>query len=77
MIKFLISHLFTPKVLQRQKRYLRRGLYKTRNTRIQYFIYHIDELVKYLKKFLPFGAEQRLPEDYILKLVGFSLPEVC
>ena len=75
MIKNLISHLFPPKALQRQKRYHGRGLYKPHSTNIRDFICHIAEIVEYLKKFPSFGAGQRLPEDEILKLVEFSLPK--
>ena len=74
-MKDLISHFFPPKSLQRQKRYLRRGLLKTRNIKIRYFIFCINYIIEYLKKFPPFGAGQRLPEDKILELVEFSLPE--
>ena len=56
VMKYIIYHFFPPKVLQRQKRYLRRSLYKLRNTKIQSFICRIDEMVKYLENFPPFGA---------------------
>ena len=75
VMKYLISHFSLPKSLQRQKRYLRKGLYKPCNTNIRYFICQIDYMVGYLKKFPPFGAGQRLPEDEILELVYFSLPK--
>ena len=69
VMKDLISHFYPPKALHRQNRYLRRKLYKPRGTKIQYFICRIDDMVEYLKKFPPFGAGQRLPEDDILELV--------
>ena len=69
VMKYLIYHLFPPKALQRQKRYLRRGLYKPCGMNIWYFMFRIDKMVKYLKKFPPFGAGKGLPEDYILELV--------
>ena len=62
-------NFFPPKVLQRQKKYLGRGMYKPRNANIRYFICPIDNMVKYLEKFPPFGLVQRLPEDDTLKLV--------
>ena len=74
-MKDLISPFFPPKALRRQKRYISRGLYKIRNTKIWYWIYHIDELVEYLEECPPFGTRQRLPEDYILKVVEFSPPK--
>ena len=72
-MKYLISHFFPPKALQRQKRYLRRELYKPCDTKIRYFIYRINKMIKYLKTFPPFEEGQRLPEDDILELVEFSL----
>ena len=74
-MKDLISHFFPPKVLQHHNIYLRRGVYKPRDTKIHDLICFIDKMVEYLKKFPPFGAGQRLPEDDILELVEFSLPK--
>ena len=48
VMKDLISRFFSPKVLQHQKRYLRRGLYKPCDTKIWYYICRIDKMVKYL-----------------------------
>ena len=56
VIKELIFHFFPPKVIQRQNRYLRRGVYKPRDNKIRYLIRSIEEMVEYLKKFPPFGA---------------------
>ena len=71
----LISHFFPPKLLQRQKRYIRRGLYKPQDTKILYFICFIYNMVEYLEKFPPFGEGQRLPDNEIINLVEFSLPK--
>ena len=54
-----------------------RDLYNPRGTKIRYFIYRIDDMVKYLEKFPPFGAGQHLPKDEILKLVELSLLKEC
>ena len=72
-MKDLISHFFPPKALQRQKRYLRRELYKPCDTKIRYFIYRINKMIKYLDKSPPFEEGQRLPKYEILQLVEFSL----
>ena len=45
-MKDLISHFFPTKLPQLQKRYLRRALYKTRNTKIRYFICCVDYMVE-------------------------------
>ena len=74
VMKDFIACLFPPKVLQHQTRYLLRGLYKPRNINISEFIFQINKMVDYLKKFPPFGASQHLLDDDILELVKFSLP---
>ena len=48
VMKNLITYLFPPKALQRQKRYLRRGLYKSWGTKIREFICKIGGIVDYL-----------------------------
>ena len=73
MMKDLISNFPPPKALQRYKRYLKKGMYKIRDTKIRYVICHINNMVEYLEKFLLFGAGQRLPEDKIIMLVEFSI----
>ena len=75
VVKDIISHLFPPKAIQLQKKYLSRGLYKLHDTKIKDFVCKIDKIIEYLKKFPPFGALQCLPEYYILELVGCSLPK--
>ena len=74
VMKYLISHFFPPKALQIQKRYLQRGLYKPRGTKIQEFVSQIDKMVEYLEKFLPLGIYQGLPNNNILDFVELSLP---
>ena len=75
VMKYLISHFFPPKAPQRQKRYLRRGLYKPRDTKILYFICRIGNMVEYLDNFPPFGVVQCLQYEEILELVDLSLPK--
>ena len=70
----LITDLFPPNALQRQKRYLQRGAYKTRKTKIWEFIFRVEKMVDYLKKFPPFWIGQGLLDDEILQLVEFLLP---
>ena len=61
VMKDFICHFFPPKSLQHKKRYLRRGLYKPRDKNIQDFIFQINDMFEYLRKFPPFGAGQLLP----------------
>ena len=75
VIKDLIANFFLPKALQRQKRYLQRGLYKPRDINIRDFIWKIDEMVEYLGKFPPFGAGQSLSDYNIIHIVDFSSPK--
>ena len=74
VMKDLSNQFFLPKELQHQERYICRGVYNPCDTKICKFICSIDEIVNYLKKFPPFGANQALPKDEILKLVEFSMP---
>ena len=73
-MKDIITHFFPPKTLQCQKSFLHRGFYKPCNNKIREFIYSIDEIIEYLKKFPTFGTNQGLPEYDILYLVDFLLP---
>ena len=68
VVKDVISQFFPPKALQRQKRYLPRGLYKTRDINIREFIFAIDEIIKHLEKFPLFEANQGFPKYEILEL---------
>ena len=68
-MKDIITHLFPPKELQIQNRYLQRGVYKTRDTNIRNFVRRIDKIVEYLNNFLLFGSNRGLPESEILDIV--------
>ena len=72
----LISHFFRPKAPQRQKRYLRHGLYDPREEKIYEFIFRINKIVKSIHHLSLFGINQGLPEYDILKLVEFALSQV-
>ena len=62
-MKYFIAHLFSPKALLIQKRYLQMVLYKPFDKKIREFICWIDEMVEYLEKFLPFGIGQGLSDN--------------
>ena len=68
-MKDLITHIFPPKALQIQNRYLQRGVYKTCDTNIRNFVRRIDKIVEYLNNFLLFGSNRGLPESEILDIV--------
>ena len=74
LIKYVITHFFPPKAIQRQKRYIQKGLYKPRETKICEFIFRIAEILEYLKKLPSFGISQGLSDDDILNLVSLSFP---
>ena len=61
--KDLITNLFPLKVLQFQKRYLRRVLYNPRETNIRDLIFWINEMVEYLEKFPTFVDWKCLLDD--------------
>ena len=67
-MKDLITHLSPTKALQNQKRYLRRGMYKTHETKIWVFICRVYDMVENLKEFPPFGIGRGLPDYDILEL---------
>ena len=69
----MATHLLPPKVLQRQIRYLLRGLFKPWEYKIRKFICWVNEMVDYLEDLLPFGRNQGLAEYNILELVEFAL----
>ena len=54
-MKDLINHFFPPKSLQRQNRYLHRGLYKPCDNKIRNFICGINNIVEYLEISLRLG----------------------
>ena len=70
----MINQFSPPKAIQDQKRYLHRGLCKPHDTKICKLICSIDDILNYLEKFPPFGTNQDLPEDDILKPTEFFLP---
>ena len=71
---YQITYFFPLKVIQRQRIYLQRRLYKPRNSKIRNFIFKIDKIVEYLEKFPPFGINKGLHEYDILELVNFLIP---
>ena len=38
------------------------------------FIFHLNNIVKYFEHLPPFGKNQGLPDDKIIKLINFVLP---
>ena len=75
VMKDLISHFFLPGRFSARRGTSGGGCTKPRKNKIRYFICHINNMVKNLKKFSPFEAVQCLPEDKIIQLVEFSLPK--
>ena len=70
----LVEHFFPPKALQREKRYLCRGLYKPKDCPVRDFVCRVNEILEYLSKFPPFANNQGLPEDEVIELIEFALP---
>ena len=71
----MIKHFSPQKSLIRQKRYMRRALFKPRHLKTREFVARVRELNEYLKMFPLFGNGQELPEDEILEIIEFSLPQ--
>ena len=70
----LTTFFLSPKALQRQNIYLRRGLFKPRGNKMQGFICCIKDMVYYLEDSPMFRNNQGLPLDKIIELVEFVLP---
>ena len=70
------THLFPPRALVRQKRYLRWYARKPRGTSIRDYIVRLRDLNEQLKHFPPFNpeAQQKLPDDELIEIVEHSIP---
>ena len=74
VIQGLMTHFFLPKALQHRKIYLCRGFFNPRDSKICKFIFRLNNIFEYLEQLPPFGKNQVLPEDEIIKIVEFVLP---
>ena len=66
------------KALQHQKRYMRRFLRKPFDMKVQDFVSRMGELNEYLTSFpsaTPGIAATKLPEDEVLDILEFSMPQ--
>ena len=77
LIKDLRDQLFPQRALQQQKRYMRRSLRKPRNMSIRVYVNRVlemnDQLVSYPGTFDNTDGT-KLPEDEILNLLEFGIP---
>ena len=71
------THFFRPRALQRQNRYLLRGLFNPQVINMHKFIFCVKEITNCLEDFPLFGDNQVLPGDEILELVEFRLHYKC
>ena len=78
VIKSLTAHVFPMKALQQQKRYMRRFLRKPFDMKVQEFVSRMGELNEYLTSLpsaTPGIAATKLPEDEVLDILEFSMPQ--
>jgi hypothetical protein len=74
-LRALATHVFPPRALQRQKRYMRRYLRKPKDMTIKQYLARYNELNATLTHFPPFAENQRLPDDEIIQHVATAIPD--
>ena len=73
-IKALAVHVFPIRALRLQKQYMRRFLRKPMAMTTREFVTRVQQINDYLEYFPPFADEQKLPEDELLDILEFSIP---
>ena len=78
ILRALRREVFPEDALQQQKRYMRRSLHKPRNMTIRVYVNRVLELNDQLENFPGLNSNDngtKLPEDEVLDLLEFGLPE--
>ena len=78
VLRSLRDQVFPQRALQQQKRYMRRALSKPRHMPIRTYVNRVLELNDQLENFPGTGNEihgTKLPEDEVLDLLEFGIPE--
>lgn len=74
-LKELCQHVFPQRALRMQKRYMRRYMRKPSSMKTREYIARVNEINGYLKLFPPFEQDQSLPDDEVLDLLEFAVPQ--
>ena len=78
ILRALRREVFPEDALQQQKRFMRRSLHKPRNMTIRAYVNRVLELNDQLENFPGLNSNDngtKLPEDEVLDLLEFGLPE--
>ena len=71
----LVEYFFPPNALITQKRYMRRFMRKSRETKIRDFYVRVLEMNNRCDKFPPFGLNQKMANDEIKEIIEFAAPQ--
>jgi hypothetical protein len=74
VMREVTTHVFPRRALTYQKRYMRRHMRKPKTMTTREFAARVAELNAYLKDFPPFANNQELPEEEVLDLLEFGVP---
>ena len=74
VLKEVTTHVFPRRALTYQKRYMRRHMRKPKTMTTRDFAARVAELNAYLKEFPPFVNNQELPEEEVLDILEFGVP---
>ena len=74
VMEALTKHVFPNKALQKQKRYMRRVLRKPRELSTRDFVSRVCEINNLLTQFPGATNESKLPDDELLDLLEFGMP---
>ena len=68
------THVFPKKALAYQKRYMRREMRKPRDMKTRAYVARVNEINAYLRLFPPFDPDQELPDDKLMDIFEYSIP---
>ena len=76
-LRHVTTHIFPPRALVRQKRYLQWYARKHHGISIRDYVVRLRELNEQLKSFPPFGVEaiQKLPDDELVEIIEHGIPK--
>ena len=73
-LRAVCESVFPVSALKHQKRYMRRVLRKPKDMTMKAYYARFQELNRYLERFPPFAARQKLPNDEVLEHMEFAIP---
>ena len=70
----LSDYIFPKKALRYQKRYMRRFIRKPKEVKIKDYVARMQQINEYLVQFPPGNEDQKLPDDELLDILEFAIP---